>query len=310
MDTAFFEDHMAAAWLNESDDLFLNPQRKQLSNQTNTDNNVGSSTQNLNMTQESNSMSQMEYFYENNVYEDQLVLPPTMKSFSPNFYPQEPQPQVYQQHLSLHSSQQHNQQPVQMFYVFFPVPLNQVGHSKPNGSTLNLIMPVGGQNQTQHHQQQQHVQDTTTTQPNTPTNNNTSIMGSAQPMTLEALEHLRKQLERKAKIEKFKAKKRNWIRKVRYTSRSNGSFAKFRIKGRFLSKKDCETILEKYGDAIIKTVGNCKELDPEKLSPELVKKYAKKSKNELRADRLRRAMEKSILRNLHRRRNMFKIIRN
>ena len=49
-------------------------------------------------------------------------------------------------------------------------------------------------------------------------------------------------LERSIKIERYKNKRRNWIRKIAYDCRKRVADSRLRIKGRFISKKDCEKI--------------------------------------------------------------------
>lgn len=44
-------------------------------------------------------------------------------------------------------------------------------------------------------------------------------------------------LERSLKIEKYKNKKRNWMKKISYNCRKRVADSRLRIKGRFISKK-------------------------------------------------------------------------
>ena len=54
-------------------------------------------------------------------------------------------------------------------------------------------------------------------------------------------------LERHFKIERYKNKKRNWIRKIAYDCRKRVADSRLRIKGRFISKKDSEKIQKLVG---------------------------------------------------------------
>ena len=47
-----------------------------------------------------------------------------------------------------------------------------------------------------------------------------------------------KRLERQYKIERYKNKRRNWIRKISYDCRKRVADSRLRVKGRFISKKD------------------------------------------------------------------------
>lgn len=51
-----------------------------------------------------------------------------------------------------------------------------------------------------------------------------------------------KRIERQFKIERYKNKRRNWIRKISYDCRKRVADARLRVKGRFISKKDCEKL--------------------------------------------------------------------
>lgn len=63
---------------------------------------------------------------------------------------------------------------------------------------------------------------------------------------LEAADLLRlqeqKRLERAYKIERYKNKRRNWIRKISYDCRKRVADSRLRVKGRFISKKDTQTV--------------------------------------------------------------------
>jgi hypothetical protein len=54
--------------------------------------------------------------------------------------------------------------------------------------------------------------------------------------------------ERSLKIERYKNKKRNWEKKIAYECRRRVANTRLRIKGRFISKKDCEKIWEFVGE--------------------------------------------------------------
>ncbi|KAL4434698.1 hypothetical protein ABPG74_017118 [Tetrahymena malaccensis] len=58
-----------------------------------------------------------------------------------------------------------------------------------------------------------------------------------------------KRLERQLKIERYKNKRRNWIRKISYDCRKRVADSRLRIKGRFISKKDSEKLKEKGDDS-------------------------------------------------------------
>lgn len=64
---------------------------------------------------------------------------------------------------------------------------------------------------------------------------------------METREQYLKRLERQVKIERYKAKKRNWKKKVAYTCRKQVAEKRLRIKGRFLSKEDSERLVNLYG---------------------------------------------------------------
>lgn len=53
--------------------------------------------------------------------------------------------------------------------------------------------------------------------------------------------------ERRAKIERYKKKKRNWMKKISYDCRKNVADSRLRIKGRFISKVDSEKITKLMG---------------------------------------------------------------
>lgn len=66
---------------------------------------------------------------------------------------------------------------------------------------------------------------------------------------LRRFEHNLKNKEiRQLKIEKYKKKRRNWFRRISYDCRKQVADSRLRIKGRFISKKDTQTIKEFLGD--------------------------------------------------------------
>jgi len=50
------------------------------------------------------------------------------------------------------------------------------------------------------------------------------------------------------KIERYKNKRRNWLRKISYDCRKKVADSRLRIKGRFISKKDTLKIKELVGE--------------------------------------------------------------
>jgi CCT motif len=52
-----------------------------------------------------------------------------------------------------------------------------------------------------------------------------------------------KRYERQFKIERYKNKRRNWIRKISYDCRKRVADSRLRVKGRFISKKDSEILM-------------------------------------------------------------------
>lgn len=67
-------------------------------------------------------------------------------------------------------------------------------------------------------------------------------------------------LERQHKIERYKAKKRNWLRKVNYSCRQTQAKGRLRIKGRFISRENEEHLINKYDFTQKKTI------DPESIT--------------------------------------------
>eukprot|EP01017_Pseudomicrothorax_dubius_P037827 TRINITY_DN5595_c0_g2_i4.p1 TRINITY_DN5595_c0_g2~~TRINITY_DN5595_c0_g2_i4.p1 ORF type:complete len:304 (-),score=78.26 TRINITY_DN5595_c0_g2_i4:144-1055(-) len=58
---------------------------------------------------------------------------------------------------------------------------------------------------------------------------------------------MRTKLERQLKIERYKAKKRNWLKKIEYNCRQKLAKKRLRIKGRFISRNDSERLVALYG---------------------------------------------------------------
>lgn len=91
------------------------------------------------------------------------------------------------------------------------------------------------------------VQGVSLTGAGIPNLTNFPVFSTALQQPFESREDYLKRLERQVKIERYKAKKRNWKKKVAYTCRKQVAEKRLRIKGRFLSKEDSERLLSLYG---------------------------------------------------------------
>lgn len=108
----------------------------------------------------------------------------------------------------------------------------------------------------------------------------------------ELREFYRKRLERQVKIERYKAKKRNWRKKVAYVCRKKVAEKRLRIKGRFLSKEDSKRLVALYGDdahlhldEVDKFVDTHNNLNIERLPTEVFLKVGYTRRRKLKAVR-------------------------
>jgi hypothetical protein len=127
---------------------------------------------------------------------------------------------------------------------------------------------------------------------------------------------LKRKLERRIKIEKYKNKKRNWLKKVSYNCRKRLADTRLRIKGRFISKKDSERLVTLYSKEEDMLVDDTKNLNIEMIPREEVIKVSDTKRRRLKA--VKKLVESSkhqlwaskIAIKIKRRDRLFKIVRN
>eukprot|EP01017_Pseudomicrothorax_dubius_P047798 TRINITY_DN861_c0_g1_i4.p1 TRINITY_DN861_c0_g1~~TRINITY_DN861_c0_g1_i4.p1 ORF type:complete len:264 (+),score=66.74 TRINITY_DN861_c0_g1_i4:269-1060(+) len=97
--------------------------------------------------------------------------------------------------------------------------------------------------------------------------------GVQTPMSQEMFFQMIRQMERRLKIEKFKMKKQNRLNKIKYENRQRIAENRIRIKGKFISKKETERLIARFGKEIIKPGGKICELNTDMLPYEEVLKH-------------------------------------
>eukprot|EP01017_Pseudomicrothorax_dubius_P030864 TRINITY_DN3880_c0_g1_i3.p1 TRINITY_DN3880_c0_g1~~TRINITY_DN3880_c0_g1_i3.p1 ORF type:complete len:490 (-),score=90.36 TRINITY_DN3880_c0_g1_i3:65-1534(-) len=123
--------------------------------------------------------------------------------------------------------------------------------------------------------------------------------------------------ERKAKIERYKQKRRIWLKKIAYDCRKRVADSRMRIKGRFISKKETENIEKIFGNEADKLYNDKKNLKLDVVTNKL--KLDKASKKDLMV-KINEFLNKNqrtfytdedtlIVKNIQQKRPIFRVIR-
>jgi hypothetical protein len=109
-----------------------------------------------------------------------------------------------------------------------------------------------------------------------PTNANFGSTSTIAPAFWQAqFEQSKRLYERQIKIDRYRSKRRNWLKTVNYNTRKQQADRRIRIKGRFLSKQDSDRFILRYGTSVL---NENNEIDVSKVPYSEISGYIKQTK--------------------------------